>query len=242
MFSRILPHELLRNLPQDTLEADEQMLSRLEDAIGNIKSFDKDIPEIVTAIAVYEAFRSSRGMARTEPAWTHDALTNRDLAIKVVGEARHAHDKAVLQATSQSTYEQSLEFFAMQSGAMFCYDFDESDIGKIQKWLNELRDFVQKAEQLSDDHRDRLLKRIEQLQTELHKKLSDLDRFWGLVGDAGVVLHKFGEDTKAVRRIIYAITAIVVKVQSIAHGLPAPAEHPLLPAGDFQGDDGDLRV
>lgn len=47
-----------------------------------------------------------------------------------------------------------------------------------------------------DDHQARLLKQVESLQLELHKKMSNLDRFWGLVGDAGVIAGKFGKDAK----------------------------------------------
>ncbi|MDD4295136.1 MAG: hypothetical protein PHP69_06455, partial [Candidatus Omnitrophica bacterium] len=57
-------------------------------------------------------------------------------------------------------------------------------------------------------------KRLEKLQQELHKRVSDLDRFWGIVGDAGVMLGKFGEDAKHLVDRIKELVDIIWRVQS----------------------------
>ena len=89
---------------------------------------------------------------------------------------------------AQEALERGKERILKHSGQLFCYEFSKSDIDTIQARLNELRDIISSSEELEEGHRHRLLKRIEQLQSELHKKLSDLDRFWGLIGDAGLTL------------------------------------------------------
>ena len=91
---------------------------------------------------------------------------------------------------------------------------------RIQVLINELRDLIAKAESLEQDHRDRLLKRLERLQHELHKKISDVDRFWGLVGDAGIVLAKLGEDAKPIVDRIREIAQIIWKAQTRTAQLP----------------------
>jgi hypothetical protein len=239
----VFSEKFLQELPADTLEADNKMLSVVSDLFGQNATADYINNEIVPALMVYLAFRESRGLTSPKLQWTGESSENYNAARAFLN---FSHTDYLLRKTSaQGTdaYVKAKHLFEIQSGAMFCYNFDDDDIKRIQKYLNELRELFVKADQLDDDHRQRLLKRLEQLQSELHKKVSDLDRFWGLVGDAGVVLKKFGDDTKAVRRLIYAITAIIVKVQSLAHGLPAPEFHPfLLPEGKADFDDGDMRV
>jgi hypothetical protein len=79
-----------------------------------------------------------------------------------------------------------------------------------------------------ESHKQRLLKRLETLQRELHKKVSDLDKFWGLVGEAGVVLGKFGKDAKPIVDRIREIAGIVWRTQAHTEELPSDTPIPLL--------------
>jgi hypothetical protein len=58
--------------------------------------------------------------------------------------------------------------------------------------------------------------------------MSDLDRFWGLIGDAGVVLGKLGNDAKPFVDRIKEIADIVWNTQSRAEELPSGTRPPLL--------------
>jgi hypothetical protein len=69
---------------------------------------------------------------------------------------------------------------------------------------------------------------LERLQTELHKRVSDLDRFWGLIGDAGVVLGKLGSDAKPIVDRIREVADIVWRTQSRAEELPSGTRLPEL--------------
>jgi len=113
-------------------------------------------------------------------------------------------------------------------GARFHYEFSQGDLDKVQHLINELRDMVASSTYLEDEHRQRILKRLERLQSELHKKVSDLDRFWGLIGDAGVVLGKFGENAKPLVDRITEISRIVWQTQSRAEELPSGTPIPKL--------------
>lgn len=72
------------------------------------------------------------------------------------------------------------------------------------------------------------MKRLEGLQKEMHKKMSNLDKFWGLVGDAGVVLGKFGKDAKPFTDRIRDIMQIVWRTQSITEELPSDSRLAML--------------
>lgn len=117
--------------------------------------------------------------------------------------------------------------FSAKMGKIFQYEFSEGDLEKSQKLLNEIRDLITKSPLFEETHKRRLLGRLERVQSELHKKVSDLDRFWGLIGDAGIVLGKFGNDAKPIFDRIRDLTMLVWATQSRAEGLPSNCPPPL---------------
>lgn len=110
----------------------------------------------------------------------------------------------------------------------FSYEFSEGDLDRIQVLINELRNLLASDTHLSDEHRQRVLRRLERLQGELHKKMSDIDRLWGLIGDAGVLLGKFGKDAKPLVDRIREITDIAWRSQARAEELPSNAKPALI--------------
>ncbi|MFJ5490297.1 hypothetical protein ACIPT9_03300 [Pectobacterium carotovorum] len=110
----------------------------------------------------------------------------------------------------------------------FFYEFTDGDLNRIQLIINELREYISDSELFEDNHRGRLLKRLEALQSEMHKKMSDIDRIWGLVGDAGVVIGKFGKNSKPFVDRIKELSQIAWKTQARAEELPSSSVNPLL--------------
>ncbi|WP_410497506.1 hypothetical protein [Chitinibacter sp. S2-10] len=118
--------------------------------------------------------------------------------------------------------------FRNSFSSTFSYEFSQGDLAKIQELINQIRELVANASALEQDHQRRLLLRLEKLQSEIHKKVSDLDRFWGLIGDAGVVLGKLGNDAKPIVDRIKEVADIVWRTQSRAEELPSGTSIPLL--------------
>ena len=127
---------------------------------------------------------------------------------------------------------EATEAINVRLGTGFYYEFDDDDIDKIQNLINELRDLITMSDVIEEDHKRRLLNRLERLQSELHKRVSDLDHFWGLVGDAGVMVGKFGEDVKPIVDRIRELRTIIWDAQVRAEGLPPATEFPLLTKED----------
>jgi hypothetical protein len=73
---------------------------------------------------------------------------------------------------------------------------------------------------IPEDHKQRLLNRLEKLQAELHKKTSDLDNFVGFVADFGMMLGKFGKKVKPLVDRVTELADIAVRVMSAGHGVP----------------------
>ena len=115
----------------------------------------------------------------------------------------------------------------------FHYEFSSGDMSHARELINELRELVSKSELFEEGHRSRLLLKLEKIQSELHKRVSDLDKFWGLIGDAGVVQGKFGNDAKPFFDRIRDLTQLVWATQSRGEGLPSSCPFPLsLPSAD----------
>ncbi|MGS2717940.1 hypothetical protein ACVBE9_07200 [Eionea flava] len=110
----------------------------------------------------------------------------------------------------------------------FSYEFSQGDLERIQSLVNELRGQISENTNLDNAHKQRLLRRLENLQSELHKRVSDLDRFWGLVGDAGVVLGKLGKDAKPIVDRVREIAEIAWKTQARAEELPSDSPNPMI--------------
>jgi len=110
----------------------------------------------------------------------------------------------------------------------FAYEFSQGDLDRVQVLVDEIRSHISENQSLEEGHRFRLLKRLEKLQLELHKRVSDLDRFWGLVGDAGVVLGKLGSDAKPIVDRVKEIAEITWKTQARTEELPSGSQNPML--------------
>jgi hypothetical protein len=124
-------------------------------------------------------------------------------------------------------------------GKSFVYEFSDADYDRTQELINTLRDQFTKSTLFTPEHRQRLLKRLEKLQSEFHKKVSTLDGFFALAGEAGVVIGKFGKDVKPMVDTIKSITGIVMKTQAKAEGVPL-TQMPTL--GDMSTVDADEKL
>lgn len=130
--------------------------------------------------------------------------------------------KSTLRAEASRLKIESLKHkFQTSLDGEFVYEFSQGDLDRVQVLLNQLRDLIRASKDLEAEHQQRLLRRLEKLQSEIHKKVSDVDRFWGLIGDAGVVIGKLGNDAKPIVDRIREITDIIWQTQSRAEELPS---------------------
>jgi hypothetical protein len=206
---------ILDDLPDDPSEAADKLLTAILSSVSGSSRAD-----VYEALGTYVAFAQANNLS--VPAFHPTDYSVLQL-VSVLQSQSQIYKKQLTDRQIASALERGKERFAMKSGKLFVYEFTDTDVQEIQNHLNELRSLFSSSEELTEEHRKRLLRRLEQLQSELHKTMSDLDRFWGLVGDAGVAIRKFGEDSKNAALIvaaIYKLTMIIWKAQLVAHGLP----------------------
>lgn len=173
-------------------------------------SYDADAPEIVDGVV--------------EP---YDAKA----FIKLVAteqKAVHARTRAMeLQRELEQRFSQKLK-------GTFGYEFTDGDFKRVQELVNELRDLMTHSEGLSEEHKRRLLARLEQVQRELNKKTSTLDHLYALAIEASIVAGKVGQNSLPLIKAAKELMGISWRTHTHTEGLPSGTEAPVL------GYDGDL--
>ena len=196
---------------------------------------DKLAPEVyeryIGALGAFDALVEARelgfGSARlgNEKSFNVKAIRNH------FQNMRNALEKQLTERTTSASLADARKKYRRKFGVALAYEFTDGDLARIQTLVNELRDLLSKSELFEGKHKRRVLKKLESLQSEMHKRVSSVDRFWGLIGDAGVVLGKFGNDAKPFVDRVKEIGEIVCRTQARAEELPSAAPFPLLSDG-----------
>lgn len=158
------------------------------------------------------------------PEITNDITDNCGELVKYINGISSALKIELIQLQAQSYKKRYESVF----NSVFAYEFSQGDLERIQILINEIRIQIVENDKFVSGHKQRLLQRLEKLQSELHKRVSDLDRFWGLIGDAGVVLGKLGEDAKPIVDRIKEIAEITWKTQARTEELPSDISNPVI--------------
>lgn len=89
------------------------------------------------------------------------------------------------------------------------YNLTDDEITTIQDLLNKLRAKIVENEDISEDHKERILNKLEGLQKELHKSSNNFDKFWGVC----VILNELTVNTVP---IIKKLARVLCKAQARA--------------------------
>lgn len=110
----------------------------------------------------------------------------------------------------------------------FGYELTDGDLKQMQALVDQLRTLIIDSEELDDGHRTRILKRLEKVQGELHKKLSTLDSVYCLAIEASIVAGKIGKNAEPLVKVAKAISGIAWRTHAHTEGLPSSAAPQLL--------------
>lgn len=100
------------------------------------------------------------------------------------------------------------------------YTLGEEDCRKIQELINELRDTINADASIADEHKKRLLKKLEQFQTELNKEHPNYKEFWYYVMTNIAYANAALIEAEPIINILYKVTDILIKPMSTLSGLP----------------------
>ncbi len=224
----IFSEEFVEELKGEPFEGTVQMIkiarqNFLEGAEGWT---EHDYQVLLEAYALVTEIIESKLLQINRPGFAISGDKEQDC--KQINQYLAALEQYCVSESSKLKVESYRSHFRTALSTGFSYEFSQGDLERVQELINEIRDLIANSNGLEKDHQRRLLTRVEKLQAEMHKKVSDLDRFWGLIGDAGVVLGKLGTDAKPIVDRIKEIADIVWQTQSRAEELPSGTQIPLL--------------
>lgn len=215
------------NLPKDPTSAAFSL-------IVQFNKFNNECNTKGTSLDNYEKYLEAAGLCQafirilevSVPKLTISTQPRQDIAniVALFNNASKAFTEKQIDYLSIQAYDR----LQSQFESLLIYKFTDGDLSRIQSLINELRDIITRSNYFNADHKQRLLTRLEELQLELHKKMSRLDKFWGFIMDAGPVLGKFGDDAKPFFERINELAEIVFRAQSIAQELPSTTPLPML--------------
>lgn len=125
---------------------------------------------------------------------------------------------------SRGYFETKTEEYVALFSRVSVYEFSDTDFKRVHELIRELRDLIRNSTLISEEHKRRLLRRLEAMHAELHKKTSDIDRFWGFIGEAGIAMRKFGEDLAPISERVLELGGIVITVIFAKEGIKALPE------------------
>ena len=135
-----------------------------------------------------------------------------------------------VKAASDNAQVKSLEEDYRRDYSGQSVDIDKASRQTIQSAINALRDGISSADDLAEEHKLRLLNRLEILQSEIHKKLPDFQRMLGTIMEVSVALKNVCENLKPFVEPLKTTWRIVTDALNVINGLPPATSFPALPA------------
>src|SRR5215831_7278672 len=196
MKTAFFPPRTLAQLPADNLEALAVLSVEFEKFDGHARQMPEHHDDYVEALSILKGF-----------AMVRDAKLE---LFPELGPQRHQNISNI-----QS-------YFTKLRTAV--REFSETDFKRVMDLTNELRDLIRTSTLISEEHKRRLLRRLEAMRGEFHRKTNDIDRFWGFIGEAGIAMRKFGQDLAPITERVLELGGIVVSVIFAKEGIKALPE------------------
>jgi len=184
---------------------------------------------MLEAYALVSSLSESGRISITAPPTINSALhTTCSQLQKFLADVKNQSETKLRIETNHRKIEQLKNHFSISLNNAFGYEFTDGDLKRIRALINELRELITENTELDEEHKLRLIKRLEKMQAEIHKKVSDLNAFYGLAVEASVMLKKVGENAKPIVDRIKELTGISWNTQARAENLPSGTEPPML--------------
>lgn len=234
MKTAFFPPKFLQGLPSDNVEGLASLCAEFERFDGHARQLIDHHADYVESLSILKAFALARE-STLEPFPELGPQKHQNVA-KVTAYFNHLRDTVRAELTSRYSrgyFDAKTEEYMALFSRVSVYEFPEPDFKRVQDLIQELRELIRNSTLLSDEHRRRLLRRLEAMHGELHKKTSDIDRFWGFIGEAGIAMRKFGDDLAPISERVLELGGIVVGVIFAREGIKALPEvsRILLPPG-----------
>lgn len=239
----MVAREFLDSLPDEPISAFEKVLESamviISEHSENQNVRIKDHQELIELSALARVLISS--LEYPVPVPSLELGANRLGNLKSIHSYFAELNGNIISSSATHTYRAAVANFEMDRGLTDYYEFEDTDKKRIQQLVNEIRDALSNTLIFDEEHKQRILKRLEKLQTELHKKVSSFDNFWGLYIDSfvasGRALGRGVEEAGPFLDRVRELAEIAWRVQRKTDALPPSTEMPLLEKPDEQSHE-----
>ena len=233
MKTAFFPAKTLTYLPADNMEALAVICVEFEKFDGHARQMQDHHDDYVEALSILRGFAMARD-AKLEP-FPEIGPTRQKNILNIAAyfnQLRNTVRNELSNRHAKGYFETKTEEYAALFARAAVYEFSDADYRRAQDLINELRDLIHRSTLISDEHKRRLLRKLEAMYGELRKKTSDIDRFWGFIGEAGIAMRKYGEDLAPISERVLELGGIFVSVIFAKEGVKALPEvsQILLPA------------
>ena len=225
MKTAFFPPRVLGNLPADNLEALAVLNVEFEKFDGHARQMAEHHDDYVEALSILRAFSMARdAKVETFPELGPQRHQNVTSIAAYFGKLRNQVRAELTNRHARGYFDSKTDEYVSLFSKASIYEFSEPDFKRVQDLMNELRDLIRGSTLISDEHKRRLLRRLEAMSNELRRKTNDIDRFWGFIGEAGIAMRKFGEDLAPISERVLELGGIVVSVIFAKEGIKALPE------------------
>jgi hypothetical protein len=216
--------KFLKSLPEDTPSAIVAICNEYFKILSRLTKQESVNLLIAEAYALVAIYCEVTRLNIIPPEIVGDYTLDTKKAAEFFGQLQVSANKKV----TQNSFQQYKNHFRMNFDKVFHYEFSEGDLERIQQLVNELRGLIFATNNLEEEHKQRLLNKLEKFQSELHKRVSNLDRFWGFLIEASITIGLMGENVKPMVDRIKELRDIIWPVQTRAYELPSNLPFKLL--------------
>ena len=225
MKTAFFPPRVLANLPADNLEALAVLGVEFEKFDGHARQMPEHHDDYVEALSILRGFAVARD-TKLEPfpelgSQRHQNVTN---IAAYFGKLRNTVRAELTNRHARGYFDSKTDEYISLFSKASIYEFSEPDFKRVQDLVNELRELIRGSTLITDEHKRRLLRRLEAMSNELRRKTNDIDRFWGFIGEAGIAMRKFGDDLAPISERVLELGGLVVNVIFAKEGIKALPE------------------
>ena len=225
MKTAFFPPKTLNNLPADNVEALAALCVEFERFDGHALQMQEHHDDYVEALSILRAFAMARD-TKLEPFPEIGPQRHQNIAkiAAYLGQLRGNVRSELTNRHARGYFESKTEEYVALFSKVPVYEFSDTEFKRVQDLIQELRELLSSSTLITEEHKRRLLRRLEAMRGELHKRTSDIDRFWGFIGEAGIAMRKFGEDLAPISERVLELGGIVISVIFAKEGVKALPE------------------
>jgi hypothetical protein len=225
MKTAFFPARMLSQLPADNFESLAALLTEFERFDGHARQTADHHDDYVEALGILRAFGAARN-AKLAPFPDIGPQRQQNIANinAYVTQLRNTVRAELTSRHARGHFESKTDEYMSLFSRVPMYEFPEPDFQRALELINELRELLRTSALLNEDQKRRLLRKLENTRGELNKKTTDIDRFWGFLGEASIAMRKFGADLDPIAERVLELSRIIIDAIFAREGITALPE------------------